>query len=160
MTKLLILLSLVLAAQVSTAQETKKVIALEWEQLVPQNWQPPILEPAPDEDGHQHTVDKAALVQGLDKKPVMIPGYMIPTKVENQKLVEFLLVPFLEIHVKEHMHHRANQMIYVKLSKPMDFVNPMQPYWAIGQLLVESHETDEGLAGYVLVNASAEEYKF
>ena len=80
--------------------------------------------------------------------------------IENQKVVEFLLVPFLAQHIKKHMHHHANQMVYVKLKKPIDFINPMQPYWAMGQLLVSSHETDEGLTGYTLSEASAEVYKF
>ncbi|MBK1880290.1 DUF3299 domain-containing protein [Pelagicoccus mobilis] len=61
-----------------------------------------LYEPEPPEEGKKKTIRKEreylegfvpAEVLGLDGKAVEIPGYMLPTSIEGEKVREFLLMP-------------------------------------------------------------------
>lgn len=132
---------------------------LDWKDLIPSDWQPPIIQPDPSEH-EAHVVDKAALVSKLQNQKVKLPGFMKPIVFEENRVSEFLLVPFLEHHVKRHVHHDANQMVYVSLAKPLTVENPFQPLWVMGEIVLESVETDEGPSGYKIINAATAEYVY
>ena len=85
---------------------------------------------------------------------------MVPVKFSSNLVSEFILMPFLKFHVKAHIHHTPNQMIYVKLSQPLEVTNPYSPIWASGQLLLKSVDTSEGHTGYTLIKAITEEYLY
>jgi len=55
------------------------------------------------------------LVQDLDGKIVRIPGYVLPTEFSGDKVVEFLLVPYVGacVHTPP---PPANQMVHVKVN--------------------------------------------
>jgi hypothetical protein len=132
---------------------------LDWKDLVSPTWEPPLILPAPDDDGHV-VIDPASLVSALDNTPVKLPGYMVPIKYTGNEVTEFLLIPFLEHHVPLHMHHEANQMVYVSLTNPLPVANPYEPFWVEGVITLESVETDEGDTGYHLIDAAAYVYKY
>ncbi|NRB38105.1 MAG: DUF3299 domain-containing protein [Pseudomonadales bacterium] len=137
------------------ANESGKYTELDWPDLVPADWQPDIIQPDPSEEHH---VDKKSLVAKLQNKTVKLPGFMRPVKFSGRSVSEFVLVPFLDHHVKVHVHHEPNQMIYVFLAKPLEVTNPFQPIWVSGEMKLESVETDEGHTGYTLHNAKTESY--
>ena len=133
---------------------------LEWKELVPHDWQPPLILPAPPEDGSHPVVESASLVQELHKKKISIAGFMVPIKFESNVVSEFLLVPFLEQHVQGHVHHDSNQMVYVYLKEPKAIQNPYTPVLVHGELKVRSVDTDEGPTGYVIEQALLEDYTY
>jgi len=150
-----ILIPFLFLAQVKA--DSRKYVEIEWQDLVPKDWEPPIILPAHED--HQH-VDATSLVKSLSHKKIKLPGFMIPTKVEGQSVTEFVLVPFLEHHVNAHVHHDSNQMLYVFLESPLKIDNPFQPFWVEGEILLESVETKEGATGYTVKNARAEIYVY
>jgi hypothetical protein len=134
--------------------------ALEWNELVPDDWQPPLILPAPPEDGSHPEVDSASLVEELDEKKISIAGFMVPTKFDSNIVSEFVLVPFLEQHVQGHMHHDSNQMVYVYLQEPRAIQSPYTPVLVKGEMKVRSVDTDEGPTGYVIEQGLMEDYTY
>lgn len=132
---------------------------LEWTQLVPADWEPPIIAPAYD-DQEAQGVDRRSLVSRLHARKVRLPGFMKPQVFEGNTVSEFLLVPFLQHHVKQHAHLEPNQMIYVTLAKPLTVENPFEPIWVTGTINLDTVATDEGPAGYSMVNAKADHYDY
>lgn len=132
---------------------------LEWAQLVPDNWEPPLIVPAYDEQ-EARGVDQDSLVSDLQERKVRLPGFMKPQVFEGNEVSEFLLVPFLQHHVKQHAHLEPNQMVYVTLAEPLAVENPFDPVWVKGTLTLGSVATDEGPAGYSMSNAVAERYEY
>jgi len=142
-------------AQAETSEEYS---IIDWKDLVPVSWRRPLIDPDPSQ--HQH-VDKKSLASNLDKKNIKLAGYMLPVKFTSNRVSEFILMPYLKHHVKTHAHHEPNQMIYVKLSQPLEVVtNPYLPIWASGQLVLKSVHTPEGHTGYTLKKAKTEEYVY
>ncbi len=132
---------------------------LDWEQLVPDSWEPPIIAPAYDGDTSQ-SVDRSALVSALQDRKVRLPGFMKPQVFEGNTVSEFLLVPFLPHHVKQHAHLESNQMVYVTLVEPLRVENPFEPIWVQGTITLDTVATDEGPAGYRMVDAMADHYDY
>ena len=151
-----ILFSLTISFNVE-AEDNVKYSVIEWQDLVPASWQRPLIEPDPSE---HHHVDIRSLESKLDKQNIKLAGYMLPIKFTSNVVSEFILVPYLKHHVKTHAHHEPNQMIYVKLSQPLEVNNPYLPIWVSGQLVLESVDTPEGDTGYILKKASTEEYLY
>jgi len=67
---------------------------LEWKDLVPDGWEPPLVSRAYDEVSDDD-VDETSVVKGLDRQLAALPGYMKPVVYEGNQVSEFLLVPFL-----------------------------------------------------------------
>jgi hypothetical protein len=142
------------------AEQTSPYDALEWNELVPHDWQPPLILPAPPEDGSHPVVDSASLVKELEEEKVSIAGFMVPTKFDSNVVSEFVLVPFLEQHVQGHMHHDSNQMVYVYLQEPRAIQSPYTPILVKGEMKVRSVDTDEGPTGYVIEQGLMEDYTY
>lgn len=143
-----------------TAEQVDPYATLEWNQLVPGDWQPPLIQPAPPEGGAPAVVDSASLVKELDGKKVSIAGFMVPIEFDSNIVSEFLLVPFLEQHVQGHIHHDSNQMVYVYLLEPIAVQNPYTPVLVKGEMKLKSVDTDEGPAGYVIEQGLMEDYTY
>ena len=151
-----ILFSLTISLQVQ-AETIEEYSVLDWKDLVPASWHRPLIDPDPSEHNH---VDEKSLASNLDNKNIKLAGYMLPIKFTSNMVSEFILMPFLKHHVKSHVHHEPNQMVYVKLSQPIKVTNPYLPVWASGKLLLEPVDTPEGHTGYTLKKASIEEYLY
>jgi hypothetical protein len=139
------------------AETGEEYSVIDWKDLVPVSWRRPLIDPDPTENHH---VDVRSLASKLDKQNIKLAGYMLPIKFTSNVVSEFILMPYLKHHVKIHAHHEPNQMIYVKLSQPLELSNPYSPIWVSGQLVLKSVDTPEGHTGYTLKKASTEEYLY
>ncbi len=144
----------------ASEKDAASYTALEWAELIPENWSRPMILPDPSNEDTHHHVDKASLVKTLDNKHVKIPGFMIPVKFEKNVVSAFILVPFLEHHVRAHIHHDPNQLVYVYLEQALAIENPYAPLWVKGNMRLQTVETDEGPTGYTIKGASIEPYIF
>ena len=132
---------------------------LEWKDLVPDGWEPPLVSRAYDEVSDDD-VDETSVVKGLDRQLAALPGYMKPVVYEGNQVSEFLLVPFLPHQVKAHAHLEPNQMVYVYALEPVFVEKPFDPIWVIGTVSLEAVMTDEGPAAYRMVEAVTTEYEY
>ena len=157
---ILFALSALSAPPIVMADQTSAYDTIEWNELVPGDWQPPLIQPAPPEDGSHPVVDSASVVQDLNEGKVSLAGFMVPIKFDSNIVSEFLLVPFLDQHVQGHVHHESNQMIYVYLEEPIAIQDPYAPVLVKGEMKVRSVDTDEGPTGYVIEQGLMEPYTY
>lgn len=132
---------------------------LEWKELVPEGWEPPLV-PEPFDAVDASSVDEASVVAELDQQLAALPGFMKPVVFEGNQVSEFLLVPFLPHHTRQHAHLDANQMVYVYMLEPVEVENPLNPIWVVGTITLESVMTEEGPAAYRFVDAVTTEYEY
>lgn len=147
----------VVASESMEAHENYRV--LEWKDLVPEGWEPPLVAEAYDEVSDAD-VDKNSVVRILDGQLSALPGYMKPVVYDGNKVSEFLLVPFLPHQIRAHAHLEPNQMVYVYTLEPVVVEQPFEPIWIIGTLSLESVMTDEGPAAYRMVEAVTTQYEY
>jgi hypothetical protein len=145
------------ALTLSTTAAQPEFLELDWPALIPEDWEEPMILPAPQGDGH-YPVDPKALVQELDGQQISLSGYMVPVHFERNVVSEFLFVPYLGHHLKSHAHYNANQMVYVNLSEPIAVLDPFSAWFVQGLLRVASVTTEDGRTGYTLEHARAETY--
>ncbi len=162
----LVLSSLLLCAGPSTSaaaepreDPTSNYRVLDWQDLVPEDWEPPVVPPAHNEVASRG-VDPGAVVSELEQQLVTLPGYMRPVVFSENEVSEFLLVPFLPHQVKHHAHLESNQMVYVRLLEPVPVDNPMAPIWVVGTMTTDAVFTDEGLAAYSILDAVMTDYRY
>ncbi len=93
----------------------------------------------------------------LDGKKVRIPGYITPLRFNNNKLGEFLLVPYHGacIHLPP---PPGNQIVFVKKATGVVVDRLYQPVWITGILRAKPVGTSVADAGYSIENAIAEPY--
>ncbi len=144
---------------VSAAGSASAPQILEWQALVPPNWEPPMIAPAYDGTSDR-LVDNRSLVHGLDGRPLKLPGFLRPVVYSDGSVTEFLLVPFLPHHIKQHAHLEPNQMVYVVLDRPVEIGNPFEPVWVTGTIRLQTVVTDEGPAGYKITEAEIQKYDY
>lgn len=144
-----------------------------WEELMPADWDPVAIFEELNindmEDGDPR-IDQiietfvakwnaAPVNSQIDKKAMRIPGFVVPLDFEADKLSEFFLVPFFGacIHVPP---PPPNQIILVRLKKPMAGLGAMEVVEVYGRISVEGFTTDLGSAGYTLAADKVEYYQF
>ena len=132
---------------------------LQWPELVPEGWEPPLIPPAHNEV-EAKGVDPSAVVSELGQKLVTLPGYMRPVVFEGNEVSEFLLVPYLPHQIKQHAHLESNQMVYVTLYEPVKVDKPLDPIWVVGTMTLDAVYTDEGMAAYSIVEAVTTDYRY
>ena len=122
-------LAVVLAALGPPVAAQDQVRDLEWEELMPEDWDPLAdLEALFGEDvqnlsdnsakaielfnAYQESVRSAPVVGELDGQKVRLPGFVVPLDFEGTEISEFLLVPYFGacIHVPP---PPSNQIVYV-----------------------------------------------
>ena len=116
--------------------------------------------PEPYDEVGTNSIDKASMVQELNQQLVDLPGFIKPVVFEGNQVSEFLLVPFLPHHIRQHAHLDPNQMVYVSLLNPIQVENPFNPLWIVGTITLEPVMTDEGPAAYRIADAVATEYEY
>jgi hypothetical protein len=138
-----------------------EVRELSWEEMVPANAPPQIVEPTPIHDLSQlasalseagpaamQQLPNAPTVEALDGQEVKLPGYIVPLDVtEEGRVTEFLLVPYFGacIHVPP---PPSNQIVHVTTELGVLLDALYQPFWIEGPLKVESSSSDLAEAGY------------
>ena len=143
----------------SSASPADQYRVLNWDDLVPEGWEPPLVAKGYD-DVTAETVDKGAVVTDLDRQLSALPGYMKPVVYDGNAVTEFVLVPFLPHQVTAHAHLDPNQMVYVYTHEPVAVDNPLQPIWVVGAMSIEPVMTDEGPVAYRMVEAATTDYEF
>ena len=97
-------------------------------------------------------------VEELDGELVRIPGYVVPFDFDpKMEWKEFLFVPYMGacIHTPP---PPPNQIVMVRVEKPMRVEDIWAPYWIEGTLTTEKSETDLASSAYTLSMNSIEPY--
>ncbi|WP_295582874.1 DUF3299 domain-containing protein [uncultured Lamprocystis sp.] len=146
---------------------------LDWDTLIPEDWQPDTLfdkydlNSLQDDDPQAKELmgklkqlwAEAPVVSALDGKLVRLPGFIVPVESESTKITEFLLVPYYGacIHVPP---PPANQTVYVKLASENAFEGELfDTVWVTGTLKVTPTSSDLADAGYRIEATGIAPYK-
>ena len=151
-----------------------EVRELEWEELMPEGWDPLAeLDALAGEDlqnlsdssvqaielfnAYQEAVRSAPVVRELDGQKVRLPGFVVPLDFEGTETSEFLLVPYFGacIHVPP---PPSNQIVYVTTVAGYPLQELFDPVWVTGEIRTEAHLNDVGDAGYTLQATIIEPY--
>jgi hypothetical protein len=160
------------ASHKKISSNDKQFTEIEWDNLLPLNWDPMKgmkdlnVDELKDSDPRAQVAlnrmkqlwNNAPVENSIDGRLVKIPGFAIPLEGNDQQEVdEILLVPYFGacIHTPP---PPSNQIIHVKLSSPVP-VGSMQPYWVSGKLSVTRFSSDMGDAGYQLKAVSIQPYE-
>jgi len=164
------------ATALACAAASTPVRQLEWDDLMPKDWNPfAQLEElrqsgrlAGLQDGTaeadrvmQEFISagrSAPVVPELDGQHVKLPGFVVPLDYQGTEVSEFLLVPYFGacIHVPP---PPANQIVYVKSQQPFPIRDMYDPVWVTGTITTQAHWNDVGDAGYTLEAQAIEPYK-
>lgn len=146
---------------------------LEWDALIPEDFQPdkllseyPIDDLSDDDPRAAELMaklkelwDKAPVRQDLDGAEVRLPGFVVPVEADERETTGFLLVPYYGacVHVPP---PPANQTVYVlteagKGTRPELF----DVIWVTGTLSVKRIENDVAEAGYTLYASRIDPYE-
>ena len=147
---------------------------LDWEELMPEDWDPFTgLEALMGDDvqnladgsaqadrlmnAYQDAVRSAPVVGELDGENVRLPGFVVPLDFEGTEISEFLLVPYFGacIHVPP---PPSNQIVYVKTVAAYPLKELFDPVWVTGLLSTQAHLNDVGDAGYTIQATIIEPY--
>ena len=145
---------------------------INWDDLIPADWDPQKffadldLDALQDNDPRAAEVmarmraewDRAPVVDRFSGQQVRIPGFVVPLESDGKTIREFLLVPYFGacVHVPP---PPANQLIHVIPDKPVPAGLNMSPVWVNGVLNVGRVESEMGSAGYQMRGIRVEEYK-
>lgn len=150
-----------------------KVKQLDWDALIPEDWQPETLmrdvdiENLSDDDPRAQQLldklralwDKAPVVPTLEGQRVKLPGFVVPLEMDATKIDQFLLVPYYGacIHIPP---PPANQTIQVVTREGKAFEGQLfDVVWVTGTMRVERLSSDLAEAGYRLEDASVVRYE-
>lgn len=146
---------------------------LEWDALVPPDWDPTRLMkdksagmPADDADPRavqalkdmREIWDSAPVQSKLNGQRVRLPGYIVPLEqAKGGGLKEFLLVPYFGacIHTPP---PPANQIVYVIAPQPATGFKSMDAVWVSGTLKTLRNDSGMGVSGYQMEAAGVERY--
>ena len=139
---------------------------LEWEDLMPEGWDPLAeLDALLGDDvqalsdnsvraidlfnAYREAVRSAPVVGELDGQQVRLPGFMVPLDFEGTEISEFLLVPYFGacIHVPP---PPPNQIVYVTSHPGYPLKNIFDAVWVTGVISTQAHLNEVGDAGYTM----------
>ncbi|MEP0355167.1 DUF3299 domain-containing protein [Paraglaciecola sp.] len=135
---------LLLITQISFAEP----LELYWEDMVPKGYVDPNIPLTHNNSMQQQNLDSPTVPE-LNGKLVQIPGFMVPLEGDNEKITEFLLVPYFGacVHVPP---PPPNQIVYVKFSKEVSIQNLYDAVWVTGTLSTNTWQGDLATVGYTL----------
>ena len=147
---------------------------LEWEELMPEDWDPLSgLEALMGDDvqgladgsaradrlmsAYRQAVRSAPVVSELDGQQVRLPGFVVPLDFEGTETSEFLLVPYFGacIHVPP---PPSNQIVYVKTVAGYLLQELFAPVWVTGEIRAQAYLNEVGDAGYTMQATIIEPY--
>jgi hypothetical protein len=150
-----------------------EVPELEWDDLIPADWQPEKL--MADYDADKLTDDdpraaelmdklktlwaEAPVVEALDGQRVRLPGFVVPLETDATEIAEFLLVPYFGacIHVPP---PPANQTVHVVTADGAAYRGELfDTVWVEGRMRVEPFSNELGDAGYRIEDAEVSFYE-
>ena len=147
---------------------------LEWEDLMPEDWDPFSGLDALMSDDAQNLADDSAQAQtlmnayreavrsapvvgALDGRQVRLPGFVVPLDFQDTETSEFLLVPYFGacIHVPP---PPSNQIVYVHTVAGYPLKELFDPVWVTGVIRTQAHLNELGDAGYTMEATIIEPY--
>ena len=166
----------IMALVVAGAVAASDVRRLEWDDLMPADWDPfaaldgVFASASPDQlaDGtadaermmaeYRAAVASAPVVGELDGQRVQLPGFVVPLDFSGTAIGEFLLVPYYGacIHTPP---PPANQIVHVRLDEPYPLEDTFAPVWVTGTLRTERVLHEVGDAGYVMEGVEVMPYE-
>ena len=139
---------------------------LEWDELMPRNWDPfsglaaeltegveDLSDGSPEAnallDAYREAVRSAPVVADLDGQRVRLPGFVVPLEFDGNETSEFLLVPYFGacIHVPP---PPPNQIVYVQTVTGYPLKGLFDAVWVTGVMSAQAHLNEIGDAGYTL----------
>ncbi len=150
-----------------------EVPELEWDDLIPADWQPEKLmadydadnltddDPRADElmDKLKALWAEAPVVEALDGQRIRLPGFVVPLETDANQMAEFLLVPYFGacIHVPP---PPANQTVHVLTADGAAYQGELfDTVWVEGRMRVEQFSNELGDAGYRIEDAEVSLYE-
>ena len=140
---------------------------VDWEELLPEKERRGAAVPASPahdylgEDGPaMRQYGSFATVSRFNGMYVKVPGFVVPLTMSALGHVgEFLLVPYFGacIHVPP---PPPNQIVYVKLDRPVKVKTIFEPYWVSGVLTTAKKDTRMASAAYSIAGDRLELYKY
>ena len=169
------LLSIQLGASVA-AGAADGVRQLEWDDLMPKDWNPmapleqlegeglgDLSDDSPEAqavyDEVQALLQAAPVVADLDGQVIRLPGYVLPLEFEETSVKEFLLVPYFGacIHVPP---PPSNQIVFVKSEDPIEVSGMFEAVWVTGEITTVPVSNDLAEAGYTMQAFQIDPYEF
>lgn len=162
----------IVASEILKAAPAREaVVTTRWEDLVPKEWDPTKrfrdlkLDSLNDSDPRvlqlmrdmRATWDNAPTNARMDGTLVRLPGYVVPLEAVKGDLREFLLVPYFGacIHTPP---PPANQIVHVKVGKPLQGLGMMDAVWVSGTLRIQRQDSEMGMSGYTIDRAAIERH--
>ena len=150
-----------------------EVPELEWDDLIPADWQPEKLMAEYDADNLTDDDPRAdelmgklkalwaeaPVVQALDGQRVRLPGFVVPLETDAAEIAEFLLVPYFGacIHVPP---PPANQTVHVITADGAAYRGELfDTVWVEGRMNVTPFSNELGDAGYRIDDAEVSLYE-
>ena len=168
-----LLSALMLATAVAGPAEG--VRQLEWDDLMPKDWDPfanlrelmdskreALVDGSPEADRlmreYINAGSSAPVVNELNGLRVRLPGFVVPLDYEGTELSRFLLVPYFGacIHVPP---PPANQIVFVKAGEAYSLKEMFDAVWVTGTLRTQAFRNDIGYAGYTMEATDIEPYE-
>ena len=147
---------------------------LEWEELMPEDWDPfsglealmgdevqGLADGSAQADrlmnAYREAVRSAPVVGALDGQRIRLPGFVVPLDFEGTETSEFLLVPYFGacIHVPP---PPSNQIVYVETVAGYPLKELFDPVWVTGEIRTEAYLNEVGDAGYTMQATIIEPY--
>ena len=169
------LLALPAQAQTSAASSASALTHLKWSDLVPVGWDPAqeVRKRIKDQNfaiindsdprmlemlkQMREVWDNAPVNPTMDGVRGRIPGYVVPLEEDKQGLREMLLVPYYGACIHS-PPPPANQIIHVRLPKPVKGFAAMDTVWVTGTLKGFRSDSYMGASGYKIDDASLAPY--
>ncbi len=153
--KLVILLCIFISPVTSADPVAKE---LEWSDLVPKGFDAgtPDIEHIGQAMAGPQTIN-APVVKELDGQLIKIPGFVVPLEGDDNKVTEFLLVPYFGacVHVPP---PPSNQLIYVTLPEGAPAEAMYDPIWVTGTLSTKEWKGELAQVGYTMKGISVSAY--
>jgi uncharacterized protein len=126
---------------------------VEWLELMPKD-EVQALEKAQglpvNHDAKGEQVGSFRTVEGINNQKIRLAGYVVPVEqTDDGKTTEFFFVPYFGacIHVPP---PPPNNIVYVKMAKPVDAVDMFSAYWIEGTIRTERLSNDIAATAYVM----------
>lgn len=145
---------------------------LSWEVLLPAGWDPAQflkgLDYSTMEDSDPRAMaalesmrkawEQAPVNEALAGQLVRLPGFVVPLEKAGDQLIEFLLVPYFGacVHTPP---PPANQIIHVRVAKPVAGFRSMDPAWVEGVITIDRRTSWMGTSGYRMTARLVEAYR-
>jgi len=101
--------------------------------------------------------DDAPINRALEGAAVRLPGYVVPLEASGRGVKEFLLVPYFGACIHS-PPPPSNQIVHVRLQRPVPGVHAMDTVWISGTLRGERSDSRAGISSYAMDAVAVEQY--